>query len=222
MNASELPVHYHDVVGVAVIIGDQGYEPQEVFRYPFFNEDPARRSLGHFDRIPPEILTKLLKTTVSGSGLSGELLEIVFDDVRLISRPVNLFRGGGDERTEMFFSLVFVVSSEYYPRRQLHPPSRLPKRPRRKKTNSAASPPGGVAADAADEGGARGLGEDFEMSVSGPAEGDGDGEWGTAEAKEEEEGGGGRRKAAFGGGGQPGARGRETTGLTLLFCAARL
>lgn len=38
MNASELPVHYHDVVGVAVIIGDEGYEPQEVFRYPFFNE----------------------------------------------------------------------------------------------------------------------------------------------------------------------------------------
>ncbi|CAN0284987.1 unnamed protein product, partial [Ectocarpus sp. 12 AP-2014] len=177
MNASELPVHYHDVVGVAVVIGDAGYQPQEVFRYPFFNEDPARRSLGRFDRIPPEILTKLLKTTFSGSGLSGELLEIVFDDVRIISRPVNLFRGGGDERTEMFFSLVFVVSSEYYPRRQLYPPSRMPKRPRRKKTNSTAPPPGAITADAPDEGGgARGLGEDFEMSASGPAEGHGDGE----------------------------------------------
>ncbi|CAN0496437.1 unnamed protein product, partial [Ectocarpus sp. 12 AP-2014] len=134
--------------------------------------DTARRSLGRFDRIPPEILTKLLKTIFSGSGLSGELLEIVFDDVRLISRPVNLFRGGGDERTEMFFSLVFAVSSECYPRRQLYPPSRLPKHPRRKETNSTAPPPGAITADASDEGGgARGLGEDFETSASGPAEG---------------------------------------------------
>lgn len=36
--SAELPVHYHDVVGVAVIIGDEGFQPQEVFRYPFFNE----------------------------------------------------------------------------------------------------------------------------------------------------------------------------------------
>lgn len=38
MSGSQLPVHYHDVVGVAVIIGDEGFQPQEVFRYPFFNE----------------------------------------------------------------------------------------------------------------------------------------------------------------------------------------
>lgn len=38
MSAAQLPVHYHDVVGVAVIIGDEGFQPQEVFRYPFFNE----------------------------------------------------------------------------------------------------------------------------------------------------------------------------------------
>ena len=50
--------------------------------------DPSHRPLGHFDRIPPEVLTKLLKPAVSG--LSGELLEMVFDDVRLISRPVQV------------------------------------------------------------------------------------------------------------------------------------
>lgn len=50
--------------------------------------DPAHRPLGRFDRIPPGILTKLLKTSVSR--LSGELLEMVFDDVRLISRPVQV------------------------------------------------------------------------------------------------------------------------------------
>lgn len=38
MSAAQLPVHYHDVVGVSVIIGDEGFQRQEVFRYPFFNE----------------------------------------------------------------------------------------------------------------------------------------------------------------------------------------
>lgn len=38
MSGSDLLVHYHDVVGVAVITGDEGAHPQEIFRYPFFNE----------------------------------------------------------------------------------------------------------------------------------------------------------------------------------------
>lgn len=45
MSAAQLPVHYHDVVGVAVIIGDEGNQPQEVFRYPFFNEGVCFRFL---------------------------------------------------------------------------------------------------------------------------------------------------------------------------------
>eukprot|EP00752_Nemacystus_decipiens_P011841 g10503.t1 len=209
MSAAQLPVHYHDVVGVAVIIGDQGFQPQEVFRYPFFNEDPSLRPLGHFDRIPPEILTKLLKTT--GSDLSGELLEMVFDDVRLISRPVQL----SPERTDKewtaadFFNLVLVVSSEYYPRRQLYPTSRLPKKPHKKKTPPPLSAVGvnggelagagaGVGETAAGAGAATrpaGPGDDSAETAGAypPAEGHGDGEWGEIEFEGsggvEEEGG---------------------------------
>lgn len=61
---------------------------------------------------------------------------------------------------------ICTNTPQYYPRRQLHPPSRLPKRPRRKKTNSAVPPPGVIAADASDEGGVRGLGEDLEVSCT--------------------------------------------------------
>lgn len=48
-------------------------------------QDPSDGPLGMFDRIPPDTLAKL---TRAHQALSGELLEVVFDDVRLITRPV--------------------------------------------------------------------------------------------------------------------------------------
>lgn len=53
--------------------------------------------MGAFDRIPPEVLTKLLKTNNVG-GISGELLEMMFEDIRLVSRPVQV----GGRRGKLF------------------------------------------------------------------------------------------------------------------------
>lgn len=36
--SADLPRFYHDVIGVAVIIADEGSPPQEAFRYPFWNK----------------------------------------------------------------------------------------------------------------------------------------------------------------------------------------
>eukprot|EP00904_Undaria_pinnatifida_P012127 jgi/Undpi1/8044/HiC_scaffold_24.g10516.m1 len=136
---ADLPRFYHDVIGVAVIIADEGSPPQEAFRYPFWN----KQTMCLFDRISPESLTQLLK---ANRALSGELLEIVLDGLRFISRPVQLTPKRGDHlRTAAFFDLVFAVVSEYRPPRLLYPSAPLPKNPPSRKMPPVVTTTGVVA-----------------------------------------------------------------------------
>ncbi|CAM9791595.1 unnamed protein product, partial [Hapterophycus canaliculatus] len=165
---------------------------------PRSSADPSLRSLSHFDRIPPDILTKLLRTTVSQLG-EDALLEMVFDGVRLISCPVQLFPERGDaERTAVFFSLVFAVVSEYRPRRQLYPPSHLPKNPRKKEAHAAAISSEAVGSSTmAEPAGTRGAGARAHTGGGGAGGGEGGAEWGAIEVAAEDEG----RGVLVGGGG---------------------
>lgn len=54
--------------------------------------------MGVFDKISPEILAKLVKVH---SFLCGELFEMAFDDLRLISRPFEVMTGGDGRAVRM-------------------------------------------------------------------------------------------------------------------------